>query len=144
MSHFLSLYALFKSEHSLGELFINIVSADVRVVGVGMMTVVEFNDVKPAAVYVEMDIALLEIRRNSFPDLYFGVQLLDFTPRGIAYALTVYLRRHKQYFKIAAFAVCRYYNSSDFFSVMDYAICLAAVDGMQNIKKLVLLMQINR
>ena len=90
-------------------------SSCVRVIRVGVMTVVELNDMKSAAIDIEMDIALFELRRDRFPDLYFGVQLLHRAPCGVSNAFAVYFRRHKQYFMIAAFAVGRYYHSADLF-----------------------------
>ncbi len=102
-------------------------SACVGIIRVGVMTVVELNDMKSAAIDIEMDIALFEIRRDRFPDLYFGVQLLYRAPCGVSNAFAVYFRRDIQYFKITVFAVCRYYNSSDFFAFKDYPIRFAAV-----------------
>ena len=51
--------------------------ANVGLVRVGVPLVEELNDMKSAAVHIEMDIPLLEIRREGLPDLYLGMQLLD-------------------------------------------------------------------
>ncbi len=49
-----------------------------------MMIVEELHDMESAAVHIEVDIPFLKIRRNSFPDSYFRVQLFHCAPRGIA------------------------------------------------------------
>ena len=51
---------LFKTEHPLRKLFVHFLSR-IRIAGIGMMTVVEFYDVKAAAVYIKRDISSFEI-----------------------------------------------------------------------------------
>ncbi len=70
-------------------------SAGVRVARVREMTVAGLHDMKSAAIDVEMDIALIGIRRDSFPDLYFGVQLLDLAPI-VEYELLTVVRLQRQ------------------------------------------------
>ena len=111
-------------------MFIKVVPAAVRVVGVGVMTVEKFDDMKSAAIDIEMDVTLLKIRRDSFPDFYFGMKLFDLAPCCIADAFAVCLRRYEKYFKITAPAVGRYYDTADFLSVEYDAVRFAAVDRM--------------
>ena len=61
-----------------------------------MMAVKELYDMKSAAVYIEVDVPLLEIRRNGFPYLYFRMHLFNFAPRGISDAFTMNFGRNEQ------------------------------------------------
>lgn len=102
------------------------------IVGVGVVAVVEFHDVKSAAVDVEMDIPCLKIRRDRFPYPDIGIELFDLAPRRIAYALAVNAGRHEQYFKIAAFALGVYDNTADLFITEHYPVGCAAVNALLN------------
>ena len=67
-----------------------------------MMAVKELYNMESAAVYVEMNVSLLEIRRNGFPYLYFWMHLFHFTPGGISDTFAVNFGRDKQYLKITS------------------------------------------
>ena len=65
-------HPLFKPKHAVRELFIHLLPG-IGIVGIGMVAVVELHDMKPAAINVEVNIALLEIWRDGFPDLPFWI-----------------------------------------------------------------------
>ena len=71
-----------------------------------MMAVVELHDVKSAAVDIEVDIALLKIRRYGLPDLHLRMHTFNSTPRRIADALAVDFGRDKEDLKIAVISLC--------------------------------------
>ena len=60
-----------------------------------------------------MNIALLEIWRDGFPDLHFRMQLLDCTPSCIADSFAVCLGRYKQQVEIATFSIHLYDYTAD-------------------------------
>lgn len=60
---------------------------------------------KATTVDVEMNIPLLKIRCNGFPDGHLRMQALYRTPCGIADASAVNLWRYKQQIEIASFPV---------------------------------------
>ena len=76
-------HPLFKPKHPVRELFVHR-SSHIRVVRVWMVAVEELHEVKAAAVHIEMDVPLLEIRRDGLPHLDLRVQLFHRTPCGIA------------------------------------------------------------
>ena len=49
----------------------------------------KLHDVEPAAVHVEMDVPLFEIRRASFPNDDFWMQLLDKAPGSVTYTFAM-------------------------------------------------------
>ena len=79
------LYFFLKPKHPVRKLFVHR-SSHIRVVRVWMMAVEKLHDVEAAAIHVEVDIPLLEIRRDGLPDLDFRVQAFHRTPCGVANA----------------------------------------------------------
>ena len=45
----------------------------VRIIGIGMMAVEELHDMEAAPVHIEVDVPLLEIRRDGLPHHYLWV-----------------------------------------------------------------------
>ncbi len=86
--HILLIYSFFKPEHTVRELLVNMFRK-FGIVGIRVMAVIKFNDMKSAPVDVKMNVSLFKIRSNSFPDFYFGMELFHLTPCGIAYTLAV-------------------------------------------------------
>ena len=70
-----------------------------------MMIVKKLYDVKPAPVNVEMDISLLEIRRDRLPYRHLRMQFFNFTPGCISYSFTVCFGGYKQKVKISPVSV---------------------------------------
>lgn len=59
----------------------------IRIVRVWMMAVEELHDMEAEPVHIEVDVPLLEIRRDGLPHNYLWVQVFHRAPRGIADAL---------------------------------------------------------
>lgn len=98
-------HSLLESEHTVvRELLIRLLPC-IRIIWIGMVAVVELHDMKAAAIHVEVNVPLLEVRSDSLPDLYLRVQPLYSAPCGIADSLAVYLGRYKQQVEIAVFSV---------------------------------------
>ena len=74
----------------------------VRIIRIRMMAVKELYNMESAAIYIEVNVSLLEIRCNGFPYLYFRMHLFHFAPCGISNTLAVNLGRNKQYLKITS------------------------------------------
>ena len=55
-----------------------------------MVAVEKLHDVKAAAVHIEMNVPLLKIRRDSFPDGNLRMELFHRAPRGITDAESVH------------------------------------------------------
>lgn len=91
---------LLKTEHAIG-----IVIFGWLVVVIGMMTVEEFDDVETATIDIEMNVALLEIGGNCFPNPDFGVHLLDGLPRCETYTSAVDMGRDEKQFEVARMGV---------------------------------------
>lgn len=94
-----------------------------------MMAVVKLNDMKSAAIHIEVDIPLLKIRRDGFPDSHLRMALLYCAPGSITDSLAMSLRTHKQQVKIATLTIYLNDQTSDWLTVLHDAICLAAVNG---------------
>ena len=88
-------YPLFKPEHSLRELLVYML-CHIGIVRVGVVRIIELHNMKPAAIHIEMNIALFKIRRDRFPDLDLRMHLLYLAPRRIADTPAVNMRRNKQ------------------------------------------------
>ena len=97
-----------------------------------MMAVVEFHNMEPAAINVEVNIALFKIWRDGFPDLHFWMQLLDCTPSCIADSFAMCLGGHKQQVEIATFTINLYDYTSNRLAVLYDPVCLTAVDSLLN------------
>ena len=95
---------LYKTEHAIRKLFVSL-HCHVRIVRIRVMTVEKFNDMKPAAVDIKMNIAFFKIRRNGFPYFYFRVQFFDCTPGGIADSFAVHFGRNKQQFEVSQVSI---------------------------------------
>ena len=120
---------LLKPEHSIRELLIHFLPC-IRIVWIRMVAVVELHDMKPAAVDIEMDIPLLKVRGDGFPDSHFRVQTLYSTPCSIADTLAVCFGRHKKQVEITAFSINFDDHTADRLAVLHDPVCLAAVDGL--------------
>ena len=64
------------------------------------MLVPELDDMEAAAVHIEVDVALLEIRGDGLPDADLRVQCFHGLPRRLADAFAVALRKDEQQFKV--------------------------------------------
>ena len=65
---------LLKPEHTIREL-LTCFMIGIRIVRIGMVAVIELYDMEPAAINVEVNIALLKIWRDSFPEDYISSHL---------------------------------------------------------------------
>ncbi|MCR5688769.1 MAG: hypothetical protein K6G71_00805, partial [Clostridiales bacterium] len=72
------LHPFSKPEHPIRELLVNLFSR-VRIIRIRMVAVVKLNNVKTATVHVKVDVPLLKIWRDGFPDSHFRVYLFDST-----------------------------------------------------------------
>lgn len=86
---YLLLHHFPEAEHAV-HILSNIFS--IRIVRIGMMAVEKLHDMEAAAIHVEVDVALLEIRSHRLPDLCLRMQPLDLALCGISDALTVRFR----------------------------------------------------
>ena len=109
-------HSLFKSEHSVIH---QVIRLYVRIVWVGMVSVEELDDMKSAAVDVEVDITLFKIRRDGLPDLHLRIHSLNLTPRGIADTFAVDMRRYKKQIQISLVTVNTDNSSACDFSVIE-------------------------
>ena len=95
-----------------------------------MVTIVEFHDMESATIHVEVDVPLLKIWRDGFPDSHLRVHLFDSPPCGVADTLAVNFWRYEQEIKITTFSIHLYDHTADRLAVLDDSICLAAVNGV--------------
>ena len=104
--------------------------------GTMLVFVPKLHDVEAAAVDVEVDVALLEIRRDGFPSLDFRVHRLNCLPSRLTDAFAVDFWADKQQFQFAFgfLSVDLQHHTADFFSIQKDAICLGnlSVDGVFN------------
>ena len=70
--------------------------------GAVLMLVPERDDMEAAAVHVEVDVALLEIRGDGFPDADLRMQRFNGLPSGLADAFAMALRKDEQQFKLVS------------------------------------------
>ena len=84
-------------------------------------------DLKAALVHVEMDVALLKIRRAGLPNLGFGMQSLHRLPSAVADAFCVFLGRNEQDLQLVVmgFSVDLQNHAANSFSVDNDAVGLA-------------------
>ena len=61
-----------------------------------LILVPELDDVESAAVHIKVNVPLLEVRSNGFPDLDFWMQCFNGLPCCLANAFAMGLRQHKQ------------------------------------------------
>ena len=88
---------LFKAEHAAGVVsFIIVLFAGLRIAGVRMMAVEEFDYVEAASVDIEVDVSCLEIRRAGLPDLCLRIEPFDLLPRSLAQPFAVRCRVDEQ------------------------------------------------
>ena len=66
-----------------------------------MVLIPELDDMEAAAVHVEVDVALLEVRGNGLPDADFRMPRFHGLPSSLADAFAVAFRKDKQQFKLA-------------------------------------------
>ena len=126
----INLYSFLEPEHALMELVISIIITRIRIIRIRVMVVKELNYVESAAVYVEVNVPLLEIRRYGLPYLYFRMQFLDFAPCGISDAFAVDFGRDKQYLKITSVAFGFQDNAADLLAFQDDPVGFSCVNGM--------------
>ena len=69
------------------------------------MLVEKLHDVEAAAVHIEMDVPLLEIRRACLPYLDLWEHLLHLAPGRLADSLAVYFGIYEEYLQVAMAAV---------------------------------------
>ena len=88
---------LFKAEHTAGVFsFIIVFLTGLRIMGIRMMTVEEFDDVEAAFVDIEVDVPGLEIRRAGLPDLCLRIEAFDFLPGSLPKPFAVRCRVDEQ------------------------------------------------
>ena len=88
---------LFKAEHAARVVsFIIVLFAGLRIAGVRMMAVEEFDYVEAASVDIEVDVSCLEIRRAGLPDLCLRIEPFDLLPRSLAQPFAVRCRVDEQ------------------------------------------------
>ena len=61
----------------------------------------EFDDMEPASVYVEVDVALFKVRGNGFPDLDLRMPRFNRLPGRLSDALAVDLRQNEKQLQLA-------------------------------------------
>jgi hypothetical protein len=77
------------------------------------MAVIKLHDVKAAAVYIEMDITLFKIGRNSLPDRDLRMHSFDLAPRCVSYAFAVNGRGYEQQFQLTVIILRSDHNTAD-------------------------------
>ena len=122
-------HPLFKPKHTVRELFIHLLPG-IWIVGIGMMAVIEFDNVETASINVEVNIPFLKVGRDSFPYRHFRMQLFHRAPGGIADAPAVRFGRDKQKIEIASHTVYSDNDAADSLPVLHDPISLAAINGL--------------
>ena len=79
-------HSFFKPEHAIRKLLINLFR-HFGIPGIRVMAVIEFHNMKSAAVDIKMNITLFKIGCDSFPELNLGMNLFHLSPCGIPYSL---------------------------------------------------------
>ena len=69
--------------------------------GTMMIPVPELHDMESAAVDIEMDVALLEVGSDGFPDADLGMQCLDGTPRCLSDATAMDFGRNEEQLELS-------------------------------------------
>ena len=95
-------HSFFKPEHAIRKLLINLFR-HFGIPGIRVMAVIEFHNMKSAAVDIKMNITLFKIGCDSFPELNLGMKLFHLAPCGIPYSPAVYTRRYKQDIEVTIF-----------------------------------------
>ena len=99
-----------------------------------MMLVPELDDMEAATVHVEVDIALLEIRGDGFPDEDLRMQCFNGLPSSLADAFAVAIRKDEQQFEIAlcCLFVNLKHNAADLLLVQDNPVGFGvlSIDGI--------------
>ena len=93
-----------------------------------MILVVKLNNVKATPVDVEVDISCFKIRRDCFPDFYFGMKFLDFTPGFVSDTLAMAGRGYEQDIQISPVSISPKDHSTYYFAIRYYTICFAGLD----------------
>ena len=111
----LNIHPLLKPEHTLRKLLVNMLR-QFRIIRVGMITVIEFHDMKAAAIDIEMYIPLFKIGRDRLLDLHLRVQFFYLAPSRIADTLAMHTGRNLQY------------HAADVLTVTNYTVGFSTVD----------------
>ena len=127
MSHLLFIHHLLKPEHTIRKLLVYMLR-HFRIIGIGVVTVIKFHNMKTAAIDIEMDIPLFKIRSDCLPDLHLRVQLFHLAPCGITNTLAVNEGRNKEYLKISPLTFDLQYHAADILIVTHDSVSLAAIN----------------
>ena len=123
----LNIHPLLKPEHTLRELLVNMLR-QFRIIRVWVVAVIEFHNMKAAAVHIEMYIPLFKIGRDRLPDLHLRVQLFHLAPCGITDTLAVHTGRNKKYLQVSPFPFDLQYHAADVLTVTNYTVGFSTVD----------------
>ena len=88
-------YCLFKAKHSICKLFVDFFAMHIGIIRIRMKSIEEFNNMKPASIYIEMNVALLKIRSYCLPYSYLWMKFFNFAPCGISDSLAVNMGWYK-------------------------------------------------
>lgn len=97
-----------------------------------MVAIEKLDNMKAAAVHIEVNVSLFKIRRDCLPDGNLRMQLFHRAPCRITYTLAVDVRGDKQQIQIAALTVHLYNNATDRLAVLHDTISLTAFNGILN------------
>lgn len=107
-------HPLLESEHTVHLIFGTL---RIWIIGVGMVAVEELYDMESAAVHIEVDVTLLEVRRYRLPYFDLRVQPLHLAPCLIADTSAMCRGQYEQQLELAMLAVCLYYNATDLLAI---------------------------
>ena len=127
MSQSLLIHHLLKPGHTLRKPFINMLR-HFRIIRVWVVAVIEFHNMKAAAIDIEMYIPLFKIGRDRLPDLHLRVQLFHLAPSRIADTLAVHTGRNKKYLQVSPFPFDLQYHTADILTVTNYTVGFSTVD----------------
>ena len=82
------------------------------------MAVKEFNNLKPTAIHIKMNVTFFKIWRHGFPDFHLRKHLFNLTPSAVANSLTVAFWRNKKQIQISSISLDADYNTTDNLSII--------------------------
>ena len=123
------IHPLLKPEHTLRELLVYMLR-QFRIIRVWVVAVIEFHNMKAAAVHIKMNIPLFKIRSDRLPDLHLQMQLFHLAPSRIADTLAVHMGRNKKNLKISHFSFDLKYHTANILTVTNYAVGFSAVNRL--------------
>lgn len=96
------------------------------------MAVKEFNNLKPTAIHIKMNLTFFKIWRHGFPDFHLRKHLFNLTPSAVANSLTVAFWRNKKQIQISSISLDTDYNTTDNLSTIKDTVGFSTIYGFFN------------